>query len=59
MFEVVEGWGKLPPNYRFKEVAAVAVDSHGDLYVPEVTLSVVRRHETPPREPGLSRTWRG
>jgi len=28
----------------------IAVDSHGDIYVAEVTFSVKGRHETPPRE---------
>ncbi len=33
LFEVVEGWGKLPPGYRYKEVTSVAVDSKDNVYV--------------------------
>ena len=32
-FELVEGWGKLPPGWSFKEVAAVATDSKDQVYV--------------------------
>jgi DNA-binding beta-propeller fold protein YncE len=31
-FEVVDGWGKLPPGYHFKEVSSVAVDAHDQVY---------------------------
>ena len=30
---VVEGWGKLPPDYRYREAAGVAVDSKDHVYV--------------------------
>lgn len=32
-FEPIEGWGKLPPGWSFKEVAAVATDSRDHVYV--------------------------
>lgn len=32
-YEVLEGWGQLPPGWSFKEVAAVAVDSRDQVYV--------------------------
>jgi DNA-binding beta-propeller fold protein YncE len=31
-YEVVEGWGKLPDGWTFKEVAAVAIDSKDHVY---------------------------
>jgi hypothetical protein len=31
-YEVVEGWGKLPEGWTFKEVAAVAVDQKDQVY---------------------------
>ncbi|HEY7167930.1 MAG TPA: peptidyl-alpha-hydroxyglycine alpha-amidating lyase family protein [Candidatus Binatia bacterium] len=31
-YEVVEGWGKLPDGWKFKEVAAVAVDGQDHVY---------------------------
>ena len=31
-YEVVEGWGKLPDGWTFKEVAAVAIDSKDQVY---------------------------
>src|ERR1043166_5883152 len=31
-YEVVEGWGKLPDGWSFKEVAAVAIDSKDQVY---------------------------
>ena len=27
-YRVAEGWGKLPPGWRFGDVAAVGVDRH-------------------------------
>jgi hypothetical protein len=35
---------------QFIAAHGLAVDSHGDVYVAEVTYSVIGRHETPPRE---------
>ena len=32
-FKPVEGWGKLPPGYRYVEAAGVAVDSRDNVYV--------------------------
>ena len=32
-YTVVEGWGRLPPGYRFLEAAGVAVDSKDNVYV--------------------------
>jgi NHL repeat len=32
-FELVEGWGKLPPGWSFKEVAAVGTDSQDRVHV--------------------------
>jgi len=32
-FEVVEGWGKLPAGYQFKEASCVAVDATDNVYV--------------------------
>ena len=31
-YEVIEGWGKLPEGWTFKEVAAVAVDKKDQVY---------------------------
>lgn len=31
-FQVVDGWGKLPPGYHFKEVSSVAVDARDHVY---------------------------
>jgi hypothetical protein len=31
-YEVIEGWGKLPDGWTFKEVAAVAVDKKDQVY---------------------------
>src|SRR3970040_654258 len=31
-YEVIEGWGKLPDGWTFKEVAAVAVDAKDQVY---------------------------
>ena len=44
-----EPFGGEKPG-QFLAAHGVAVDSHGDLYVAEVTFSVKGRHETPPRE---------
>ena len=33
LFEPVENWEKLPPGWEFIDVAGVAVDSKGDVYV--------------------------
>ncbi len=33
VFEPVEGWGKLPPGWSFKEVGAVGTDRHDNVYV--------------------------
>ena len=32
-YEVQEGWAKLPEGYEFREVAAVAVDEHDQVYM--------------------------
>lgn len=32
-YRVVEGWGKLPPGYRYQEVSDVAVDSKDNVFV--------------------------
>ena len=32
-YELVEGWGKLPDGWVFKQVAAVAVDPQDRVYV--------------------------
>ena len=32
-YEVVEGWGKLPPDWTYREAAAVGVDSKDNVYV--------------------------
>ncbi|MBM4263258.1 MAG: hypothetical protein FJ143_04635 [Deltaproteobacteria bacterium] len=31
-YEVIESWGKLPDGWHFKEVAAVGVDNHDNVY---------------------------
>jgi len=31
-YRVAEGWGKLPPGWRFGDVAAVGVDRHDRVY---------------------------
>ena len=31
-YEVVDGWGKLPDRWTFREVAAVAVDKKDQVY---------------------------
>jgi len=31
-YEVVENWAKLPDGWSFKEVAAVGVDAHDNVY---------------------------
>ena len=36
-YRVVENWAKLPDGWEFRDVAAVAVDSKGDIYVGEVS----------------------
>ena len=32
-YEVIENWGRLPPGWRYGEVAAVGVDSKDNVYV--------------------------
>jgi len=32
-YEVIENWGRLPPGFRYQEVAAVGVDSKDNVYV--------------------------
>ena len=32
-YEIVEHWAKLPPGWRFKEIGAVGVDRHDNVYV--------------------------
>ena len=31
-YEVIEGWGKLPDGWTFREVAAVALDKKDQIY---------------------------
>jgi len=33
IYEPVEGWAKLPPGWSFKEIGAVGVDRHDNVYV--------------------------
>ena len=33
VYQVVEGWGRLPEGWEFKQVAGVAVDSQDRIYV--------------------------
>ena len=33
LYEPVEGWAKLPPSWRFKEIGAVGTDRHDNVYV--------------------------
>ena len=35
-YEVIEGWGKLPEGWTFREVAAVAVDNNDRVYAASI-----------------------
>ena len=49
-YEVSLDWAKLPEGWSFFDVVDVAVDSHGDVYVGEVSYTSVGKHLDPPRE---------